>query len=147
MTRENKFKIGLCLQEIALSLDEVTFKANEERLKVIEDIIAGEQEPCEDVISRQAVMDCFKKWQPYMATRLWYFEQELSKLPSVNSQETKMGHWIFKNGRYRCDVCGEKAIYHYSGSSSITQTEILTRYCPSCGVKMSDTNTDRRDKE
>lgn len=64
MTKENKFKIGLCLQGIALSLDEVTFKANEERLKVIEDIIAGEQEPCEDVISRQAVMDCFKKWQP-----------------------------------------------------------------------------------
>ncbi len=40
----------------------------------------------EDLISRQAVMDCFKKWQPYMATRLWDFEQELSKLPSIEQE-------------------------------------------------------------
>ena len=37
-----------------------------------------EQEPC-DCISRQAVLDCFKKWQPYMATRLLDFEKELSE--------------------------------------------------------------------
>ena len=43
----------------------------------------------DDLISRQAVMDCFKKWQPYMATRIWDFEQELSALPSVNPQEPK----------------------------------------------------------
>lgn len=48
-------------------------------------------EPCEDAISRQAVMDCFKKWQPYLATRIWSFEQELSALPSVNPQEPKAG--------------------------------------------------------
>lgn len=36
-----------------------------------------------EYISRQAVMDCFKKWQPYMATRLHEFEKELSELPSV----------------------------------------------------------------
>ena len=49
-------------------------------------IKALEQEPSGDLISRQAVMDCFKKWQPYMATRLWDFEQELSALPSINPQ-------------------------------------------------------------
>lgn len=36
-----------------------------------------------EYISRQAVIDCFKKWQPYMATRLHEFEKELSELPSV----------------------------------------------------------------
>ena len=36
-----------------------------------------------EYISRQAVMDCYKKWQPYMATRLHEFEKELSELPSV----------------------------------------------------------------
>ena len=50
-------------------------------------------EPCEDAISRQAVMDCFKKWQPYMATRLFEFEKELSEIPSVSPQQ-KMGRWI-----------------------------------------------------
>lgn len=52
MTKENKFKIGLCLQGIALSMDDITLKANEDRLKMIEDIIAGEQEPCSDAQER-----------------------------------------------------------------------------------------------
>ena len=43
-----------------------------------------------DLIQRQAVMDCFKKWQPYMATRLWEFEQELSKIPPVKPQESSI---------------------------------------------------------
>ncbi len=42
-----------------------------------------ELKSCNDCVSREAVMKCFKKWQPYMATRLWDYEQELSKLPSV----------------------------------------------------------------
>ena len=42
MTKENKFKIGLCLQGIALSMDEITLKANEDRLKMIEEIIIAE---------------------------------------------------------------------------------------------------------
>jgi hypothetical protein len=41
---------------------------------------------CGDAISRQAVMDYFRKWQPYMATRLWDYEQELKDLPSVTPQ-------------------------------------------------------------
>ena len=67
MTKENKFKIGLCLQGIALSMDEITLKANEDRLKMIEEIIIAEptgdnQEPCSDVISKQAVINSFKNW-------------------------------------------------------------------------------------
>lgn len=40
----------------------------------------------DDLISRQAVMDCFKKWQPYMATRLYEFEKELTAIPSVENK-------------------------------------------------------------
>lgn len=47
-----------------------------------------------DAISREAVMKCFKKWQPYMATRLWDYEQELKELlsvtPSYNSIKTEL---------------------------------------------------------
>lgn len=46
------------------------------------------------------------------------------------------GEWIFKNGKYRCTACGEKAIYRYSGSLAITQTELLTHFCPNCGADM-----------
>lgn len=55
MTKENKFKIGLCLQGIALSMDKITLKANEDRLKLIEDIIIAE--PTGDTISRADAID------------------------------------------------------------------------------------------
>ena len=56
-------------------------------------IQALEQEPCEDTISRQAVIDCFKKWQPYMATRLHDFEKELFDLPSVQPMKKRDDVW------------------------------------------------------
>ena len=47
-----------------------------------------------DCISREEVMKCFEKWQPYMATRLWDYEQELRAIPSVtpsyNSIKTEL---------------------------------------------------------
>ena len=54
MTKENKFKIGLCLQGIALSMDEITLKANEDRLKLIEDIIIAE--PTEEKEDGQSIL-------------------------------------------------------------------------------------------
>ena len=53
MTKENKFKIGLCLQGIALSMDEITLKANEDRIKLIEDIIIAE--PTEEEIEDEQI--------------------------------------------------------------------------------------------
>ena len=50
--------------------------------------------------------------------------------------ERPKGEWIFKNGKYRCSHCGEKAIYRFSGSCSITQTELLTDFCWKCGADM-----------
>ena len=50
MTKENKFKIGLCLQGIALSMDKITLKANEDRIKLIEDIIIAEPTEEEELL-------------------------------------------------------------------------------------------------
>ena len=48
----------------------------------------------DELISRQAVIDCYKKWQPYMSTRLLNFEKELYCIPSVtpsyNSIKTEL---------------------------------------------------------
>lgn len=51
-----------------------------------------EQQPCDDCISRQAVMDCFEKWEPYLKGNSWShsFREELSNLQPVNPTE-KMG--------------------------------------------------------
>lgn len=42
MTKENKFKIGLALQGIALAMDDKTLDRSKDRLKLIEDIIIAE---------------------------------------------------------------------------------------------------------
>ena len=79
------------------------------------------------LISRQAVMNCFKKWQPYMATRLREFETELLTLPPV-APELKSGHWVDitnKNGTViavRCSCCGQSPKH-----------AIRSDFCPRCG--------------
>lgn len=95
MTKENKFKIGLCLQGIALSMDEITLKANEDRLKMIEEIIIAEptgdkQELCSDTISRQAVINSFKNWlNDNKDPRS--FEEVVKEMPSVMSSQKEGG--------------------------------------------------------
>ena len=97
-----------------------------------------EQEPCEDVISRQAVINAIDKWvknrhilmtlPPNEVTPLF---ESVHELPSVNPQEPKTGHWMNrgKQGevlpfymRYECSICGE--------------TADKSNYCPNCGAKM-----------
>lgn len=51
-------------------------------------------------------------------------------------QQRPKGEWIFKNGKYRGTVCGEKAIYVCPGLSTIPKA-ILTDFCPKCGVQMN----------
>lgn len=67
-------------------LKEMAFTATETQRRALEDAISALSETEGDLISRQAVMDCFKKWQPYMATRLYEFEKELTAIPSVENK-------------------------------------------------------------
>ena len=84
-------------------------------------IEALEQKPCEDCISRQAVLDCFKKWQPYMATRLLDFEKELSELPPVTPRP-RAGHWIVDVDRWGDIVT---TVNGYRSVTTLIQTEII----------------------
>lgn len=89
-----------------------------------------EQEPCEDCISRQAVIDalcdvcelfhrngeqtCLSKCESY------HF---LATLPSVNPK--KIGHWMPRNSfllRYKCSECNRESEKY--------------NYCPNCGCRM-----------
>lgn len=58
--------------------------------------------------------------------------QEALKKAIDALRERPHGEWIFKNGKYRCTACGEKAIYRYNGMSNIPK-EILTDFCYNCG--------------
>lgn len=83
------------------------------------------QEPCDDAISRQAVLEIQAKYAEHMgATKYWQMRDDIRALPPVRPQE-QTGHWIkSKDGYMRCDQCGSR------GSA------IKARFCHHCGAKM-----------
>ena len=92
------------------------------------------QEPCEDCISIQAVIDIIEK-EEFKGDAL----SEIEKLPSVNPQRT--GHWIYELedwNRWTCSECGW---------SERTDVHITLGYnfCPNCGAKMESVRN-RNDK-
>ena len=100
-------------------------------------IKALEQEPCEDAISREAVISMaydmseidgehFDK--PCMVVDI----EDIQKLPSV--QPSRKGHWIKENpfSLSVCSECGNNA-FGYHGFD-----ETRTDFCPYCGADMSE---------
>ena len=78
-------------------------------------------EPCEDAISRQAVLDAIRKSRFLVDAK-----QIIDDLPSVTPKQ-KMGHWI----NY------QKNIWIYAQCSECgTVHDTKTNYCPNCGAKM-----------
>jgi len=91
-----------------------------------------EKKPCDDVVSRQAVIDCAtlitsiptEDWD--IGDWVCLFRDRVSQLPSVQPKP-KTGHWIkAKDGYMRCDQCGSR------GSA------IKARYCHHCGAYMKE---------
>ena len=54
-------------------------------------------------------------------------------LDAVIDTDPKQGEWIYKNGKYWCSSCGEKAIYHSHYQEPLPH---LTNFCPNCGADM-----------
>ena len=75
-------------------------------------IKALKQEPCEDAINRQSVLD---KWENTTLRGRTEFDQVIMMLPSVAPQ-SKIGHWIRQQTPYgladtcECSLCG-RTIY------------------------------------
>ena len=87
-------------------------------------------EPCEDAISRQAVLDKIENSQSSFKNGFacGFFIEKIIDLPPVNPKEPKTGHWkpYLKEGlRYQCSVCDSRFATPWG-------------YCPSCGAKMEE---------
>ena len=114
----------------------------ETKCKMISNILTAkphyfaEQEPCDDAISRQAVIEWLKaKDIIKMSSQEEMARKELKALPSVRPQE-KTGHWIKYQEPWggmqgwKCSKCKN----HYDVSS--VYTIIPYNFCPNCGAKM-----------
>ena len=108
--------------------------------------VTPKQDPCEDAISRQTVLDIINfedKWlldaKGHNAnTRIAFggMRSKVSALPPA-TPEQRAGHWILRddiNGQYQCDKCGM-----FSGLSKFDVEEEgrkLSNFCSNCGAKM-----------
>ena len=131
-------------------LDELTPKTEELHRAIFDkgyeqgqkDIL--EREPCDDLISRQAVEKI--TWEEPSYTDplnvLTEIREKVRALPPVTSKE-KTGHWIERhytklNGlQFSMDVCNQC----FEEFSYDRETGIGTyNYCPNCGAKMEVEN-------
>jgi rubrerythrin len=92
-------------------------------------IEALEREPCEDAISRQAVLIELDKYLSGVSFDEKGIDVVIKELPPVSPQP-KMGRWShdgshWKN-RFICSECGYKLF------------DEPTSYCPNCGAKMAE---------
>lgn len=90
-----------------------------------------EQEPCDDAISRQAVINAIANTCFWLSSDNW---EELMKcinsIPPVNSPNPNTGHWIMDRKREtrQCDKC--MTVYRWSFNPH--------NYCPNCGAEMRE---------
>lgn len=107
-------------------------------LDAIKSALVVDQEPCEDAISRQAVIDTIERWlscDDYNEAERYIMKAVrniLYEFPSVNPQP-KMGHWraIYQGEEiidYRCSEC--------EFGNTFGQSTYRMNFCPNCGAKM-----------
>lgn len=121
------FDGGLCAECEKAEQDDMPCITHEE-LQKCKDIVkkyTPKQEPCDDAVSRQAILDKLNEWEwQELYLPIHFKENIIDELPSVRPQE-QTGHWIrSKDGYMRCDQCGSR------GSA------IKARFCHHCGCRM-----------
>ena len=90
-----------------------------------------EQEPCDDVISRQAAVDAINALHEKSNAWLDSAVDAVMALPPVTPQ-SETGRWIDVFGGCECSKCGCLE----AGYSD---------YCPNCGVQMQEAKNDTND--
>ena len=104
-------------------------------------LLSLKQEPCDDCISRQAVLDINERYcgqmPGYVNHEIW---KEIKALQSVTPLQ-KMGRWIkHDTGHsiyYDCSLCNCVAPCTETADKILWK---MTNYCPDCGAKMQEVN-------
>lgn len=124
------------LRRLAYNIHGVIDAVDAENIEKI--IKALEQEPCDDAISRQAVLKIIDGW--YENNRDIENIEDLiiliTYMTSINPQEPKIGHWIKDEcGNIICSKCKRYRRDCRYGH---------TNYCNHCGTKMFEEQESER---
>ena len=136
MTREEAIaELNKAMDEI--SLGSYTYNGLEKSIALEIGIKALEQEPCEDCISRQAVLEAFNLSEKtrkyggdhsgYDTMMLYEIQDVLENLPPVQPIRPK-GEWIKGEKSLQCPKCGAKG--------ENIESDFIFNYCPCCGADM-----------
>lgn len=100
--------------------------------RCIEIISAIDQEPCEDAIRRQAVLDLIADYDLSMGQVV----NGIHTLPPITPQP-KTGHWEQYGDpwedKFKCSECGKEQPKILCGQKIIGH---WSDYCPNCGARM-----------
>lgn len=124
MTREEAIKTLSDIDSARRNYSHEEYVALEMAIKVLE------QEPCEDAISRQAVLDIVDSYSVSRSNVEDVTQDIISDimaLPTV-TPKPKMWHW---KDRYH-------DVFKYYCSKCETGSDLRTSYCPNCGAKMEE---------
>ena len=113
----------------------------------IDRAIKALEQTCEDVISRQAVLDNLSElnaisfYEAQEDSKETYYEirKAIKQLPSVNPQP-KTGHWIVH------EIENTLKWLECSNCHCETSYNVMHNYCPNCGAKMFEPQ-ERSNKE
>lgn len=120
-------KIIEVLEKLASFDDIVTYMENHS--VTVQDALLGavkllKQKPCEDCVSREAVLEIAKSSKSNWIDNSVLFKR-VNELPSVTLQP-KTAHWIHFANSDDCSGCGWSTGKYISPSN----------FCPNCGAKM-----------
>lgn len=115
-----------------------------------------EQEPCDDCVSRQAVLEYIEgSWAELgHSSENELVCQDIKEMPPVTPQQ-KTGYWILTDvegnrvWHCNCSECGKDPQDYIGGSENwwLIKNK-LPKYCPNCGAKMeSDIHCNYTDAE
>ena len=131
----NLFDGGLCAECEKTEQENMPCITPEEMQKC-KDIVkkyTPEQEPCDDAVSRQEVLDLLVKYDNDMEFDV-YSEifDSIDKLPSVRPQE-QTGEWIALESRFEL---GDRLKCSECGQVFVVGDDVSRKYCPNCGARM-----------
>lgn len=134
MTREDARRIF----ETLLLRKRVEFATEEEIEECLNTVLeALSVEPCEDAVSKQAVIEVLIRNGVHFCDMI-RITSELNELPPVvpyqKTLHEKTGYWTKDS---HCSCCGKMAAFHIGRCAGDTCTEIYhSDYCPKCGARM-----------
>ncbi len=144
MTNEEAIKkIKDILEEVTETDDSVCYVTSDDTDALKAAIKALESQPCEDCISRQAVLDNAYAYGNGLEPEGYCVNvEDIQALPPVTSQ-SKIGHWIYTPERRLDDETDEGRIYitDYRCTCSECNSDfgfqkMSDAYCKYCGAKM-----------